>query len=676
MSSLRVAVDVGGTFTDVCAFEEATGLIEVAKVPSTSDPIDGVLNGLRQANIEPREIGLFSHGTTVATNALLTRTLPRAAMVTTSGFRDVIEIRRGTKQDVWDTYRDAAPPYIRRRDRLVVSERVDYAGRVIQALDHEEAAKVAETLAQRDVDAVAICFINAYANPANEVAMRRILEEALPGVVISTSSDVLPEIFEHERFSTTVVNAILGPVVGSYSRRLGQRLGERGYEGDVLLLHSGGGVLTSTAAERFAARLAGSGIAAGAIAVQHIATTCGFENAIGLDMGGTSTDVSVVRDGQLRTRKDWYIEYGYPIGFPSIDVLTVGAGGGSLAWIDEGGSLRSGPASAGAHPGPACYGYGNTQPTTTDAHAVLGHLGEELLGGEMSLDRSAAEAAIAAQIAAPLGLSTLEAANAILQVANANMADAVRLMSVQRGHDPRDFALLAFGGAGPLHGVDLARELSIPTVLVPHHPGVTSALGCLLVDVRHDLAAMHLARVDDVSVDELEERFAELEREATMRLEAEGFEPGATSLDRTLDMRYLGQWRSLGVSVRRPIDSLEAAVERFHQLHQAEHDYRRSDTPVEVYRLNVCAVAPTAKAHLAPLEPGNTRPVPRTSRHVVFDSSEAGLETPVYARSELGVGSELEGPAVIEELDSTTMLPPGSSARIDEWLNIRIRVDA
>ncbi len=410
-------------------------------------------------------------------------------MVCTEGFRDVIEIRRANKEDLWDTYKDVARPYIPRRDRLTVTERVDAEGRVVVPLDEAGARDVARILRKRGVAAVAVCFMNAFMNGANERRMKAILEEELPGIPITASADVLPEIFEHERFSTTVVNAVLAPVVGQYTARLGDRLAEGGYRSDLLLLHSGGGVMTAKGATHFAARLAGSGIAAGAIASRHIAMQCGYANSIGLDMGGTSCDVSLAWEGRSRVTKDWFIEFGYPIRFPSIEVLTIGAGGGSLAWIDDAGSLHNGPQSAGADPGPACYGRGNSAPTNTDAHVVLGRLAHGLAGGSVRLDPALAEAAVQRDVAAPLGMELHQAAQAILKVANANMADAVRLISISRGHDPRDFALVAFGGAGPLHGAALARELSIPTVIVPPSPGVTSALGCLLVDVQHDRRA-------------------------------------------------------------------------------------------------------------------------------------------------------------------------------------------
>jgi N-methylhydantoinase A len=671
MGSLRVAVDVGGTFTDICVLDELGGSIDVAKVPSTADPIDAVVSGVVAAGVDLRDVVLFSHGTTVATNALITRNLPPAAMVTTRHFRDVIEIRRGTKSDLWDAYADVAPPYIRRRDRFEVTERVDYAGEVVTELDEDDARRVAAILRRRGVQTVAVCFINAHANPAHEVRMRELLEEELPGVSVSTSAETLPEIFEHERFSTTVANAVLSPLISGYVNRLQDKLAEQGYGGDVLLLHSGGGVMTPKLAQRYAVRLAASGIAAGAIASRHIATLCGFPNAIGFDMGGTSTDVSLVYNGEERVTKEWFVEYGYPICFPSIEVLTIGAGGGSFAWIDEAGSLRNGPQSAGAHPGPACYGRGNDRPTNTDANLVLGRLGEQLIGGAMTLDRAAAEQAITQYVAEPLGLGLVEAADAIIRVANANMADAVRLISIRRGYDPREFCLVAFGGAGPLHGAALGEELAIPTVLVPPSPGITSALGCLLVDVRHDLSAMFLAHVDDVDREALETEFGKLEAEARERLAVEGVPEEQMSLQRLIDMRYLGQWRSLTIPVSAPAD-LDDAVARFHAEHERAYNYRRDGSPVEIYRLSLRAVGVTPKPELKRHELNGAGTKPHASRPVHFDSSGSAVETPLYVRSELSAGAKFEGPVVIDQLDSTTLVPPGWRAEVDEWLNIRM----
>ncbi|GGE07471.1 hydantoinase [Aureimonas endophytica] len=672
MQNLRVAVDVGGTFTDICIMNEETGRIRIEKTSSTPDPIDGIMGGVGKAGIDLAKVALFSHGTTVATNALITRRLPRTAMVSTKGFRDVIEIRRANKEDLWDVYKDVVKPYVPRRDRLTVPERVDAAGAVVEALDEAAAREVARILKKRGVEAIAVCFMNAYLNGANERRMRDILKEAMPDVPVSVSSEVLPEIFEHERFSTTVANAAVSPVVVSYTSRLGERLAEEGYSRDLLLLHTGGGVMTPASVKDFAARLAGSGIAAGAIASRHIASLCGFPNSIGLDMGGTSTDVSLAYDGQSRVTKDWYIEFGYPIRFASIEVLTIGAGGGSLAWTDEAGSLRNGPQSAGANPGPACYGNGNTQPTNTDANVTLGRLGTSLAGGKVTLDPALARQAVATGVAEPFGLTPEAAADAILKVANANMSDAVRLISISRGYDPRDFALVAFGGAGALHGVDVARELAIPAVIVPPNPGVTSALGCLLVDMQHDFSENCMVDAADADPAAIEAQFARIEKEALDRLTHEGVAPGDIVLQRSIDMMYRGQWRSLAVSAPRPIASIASLVDEFHREHQREYNFRRDDAPVSFFRVNLKAIGTVPKAELAVHEPTGIVPEPVGRREVWFENEAHA--TPVFRRDDLPCGFHFAGPAIVEQVDSTTVVPPGAVAEVDKYLNIIIRV--
>lgn len=675
MAGQRVAVDVGGTFTDVCIFDEDTQDIRVTKVPSTPhDPMEAVIAGVERGEVDLSQVNLFSHGTTVATNALITRRFPAAALVTTRGFRDVIEIRDGTKDDLWDAYDDVARPYIRRRDRFEVTERIDAAGRVVTPLDETEARQLADLLRRRGVTTVAVCFLNSYANPEHEARMAQILSELLPEASISASAEILPEIFEYERFNTTVANAVLAPLVTGYVDRLEENLREGGYDGDLLLLHSGGGSMTPRMVGKYPVRLAASGIAAGAIAARHVASQCGYANAIGLDMGGTSTDISLVHGGELRTTKEWSVEYGYPIIFPSIEVLTIGAGGGSIAWIDEADSLRNGPQSAGATPGPACYGTDGDDPTNTDANVVLGRLGTSLAGGAKELDAQLAAKSIR-EIAKPLGLEMAEAAGAIVRVANANMADAVRLVSIRRGYDPRDFALIAFGGAGALHGAEVARDLNIPTVIVPANPGVSSALGCLLVDIRHDLSAMFSCLATEVDEEEFERTFGDLESEATTRLEHEGVAKGQAVLRRNASMRYRGQWRSLVVDVGTGPGALAAAVERFHQEHEREFAFRRDDTPVEIYQLGLQAIGTTPTPAFAVHDTVDAHlPEPIEQRPVWFPETQ-WVDTPVHDRARLNAGTAIPGPAIINQLDATTVIPPFAHAEIDAWLNIRIHLE-
>ena len=675
MANLRVAVDVGGTFTDVCIFDEETQEMRVTKVPSTpQDPMLAVMGGVERAKINLADVSLFSHGTTVATNALITRNFPSAAMITTRGFRDVIEIRDGTKDDLWDAYNDVSGPYIRRRDRFEVTERIDFSGKVVTPLDEAEARQLAALLRKRGTSTIAVCFINSYANPANEIRMREILQEELPEATVSASAEILPEIFEHDRFNTAVSNAVLAPLVTGYVDRLATELNDGGYTGDLLLLHSGGGSMTPRMVKKYPVRLAASGIAAGAIAAKHVAQQCGFENAVGLDMGGTSTDICLVSGGELRITKEWQVEYGHPIVFPSIEVLTIGAGGGSLAHIDIAGSLRNGPQSAGAAPGPACYNSGGDQPTNCDANVVLNRLGTSLAGGAKTLDRELSREAISRVIAAPLGMGEAEAAHAILQVANANMADAVRLISIRRGYDPRDFALIAFGGAGALHGAEVARELNIPTVVVPANPGVTSALGCLLVDIRHDLSAMFTGLASETDPAEVETRFKTLEKEASSRLRHEGVSDENAVLQREISMRYAGQWRSLSVSIGSGRGALETAVETFHQEHEREFAFRQDDQPVEIYQLLLSAVGKTPKPAFIPATELNADPGSPVSTREVYFGDTGWLATPVYDRALLPPGATFSGPAIVDQLDSTTVVPPRTTAEIDGWGNIRIHL--
>ena len=671
-SGYHVAVDVGGTFTDVFVFDEITGEMFVTKTSSTpSNPEKGIINGVMKAELTGDQIKMFSHGTTVGTNALIERKLPTAALITTKGFRDVPEIRRGTKLDLWDAYNDVAEPYIKRRNRFELDERVDFNGEMMKEVNEAEVRELARILRRKEIKSVAICFMNAYVNGENEQKTKEILQEELPDAYICTSSDTLPEIFEHERMSTTIVNAVLGPTVSKYIHLSESNMNDIGYEGDIIVLHSGGGVMTSQTVPKYAARLASSGIAAGAIASKHIANMCGFKNAIGLDMGGTSTDISLMYDNELRITKDWYIEYGYPIGFPSIEILTIGAGGGSISWIDEGGSLRNGPHSAGADPGPACYGNGGMEPTNTDANLVLGRLNTKLINGEMSLDKGISAKVIEEKVAKPLGYDTLGAANAMIQVANANMCDALNLISVRRGYDPRDFALVAFGGAGALHGADLAREMEIPTVIVPAHPGVAAAMGCLLVDVRHDISKTYFAKAAGVTKEQLENEFIEMDKEATELLAEEGIEADQMNLIRYIDMRYVGQWRTLSVTVDRPIFNLEDAIEKFHLEHEREFAFTDREKDIEIYGLRVEAIGTVKKPQFVKEQPvGTLEDALKEIRPVYFQEEGGMVESKIYDRSKIPVLSEFQGPAIIEQLDSTIVVPADYNVKIDEYRNI------
>ncbi len=671
----RVAIDTGGTNTDAFIFNEETRTSFVGKVPSTpKNPAVAITDAIKAAGLKASEIKLITHGTTVATNALIERNFPKTAMVTTRGFRDVVEICDGTKEELWDAYIDKPTPYIRRRDRFEVSERVDYNGDVVTPLDRDEARRIAERIAKLGYQAVCVCFINSYVNADHEQAMKTILAEYLPlETYICTSSETIPEMFEHPRFSTAMINAVLGPCIVNYISDLDKRLKEMGYKGDLLILHSGGGVLTAKGTSRFPARLASSGIVAGAIAGAHIAKQAGYLNAISFDMGGTSTDVALTYKGELKTANSWQVEYGYPIMFPSVEVLTIGAGGGSIAWIDAGGSLRNGPQSAGADPGPACYGKGGEEATNTDANLVLGRLNHSLLGGRLQLDLKASKKVINSKVVTPLRMDLAGAASAMLKVAEANMANAIRLISIGRGYDPRDFALVAFGGAGPLHGAYLAQELEIPTVIFPRYPGIASAMGCLLVDIRHDSSLMYLGKAQEANIRQLEHSFESMEEEARDHLLEEGVPSENMRFVRQIDMRYAGQWRTLTV----PVDfadgenTLNTALKKFHAEHERAYSYSDPSREVEIFALKLVTQGIIPKPTMPKVrELGEAQSALTGSRPVYFDESGGYVETPVYDRDKLLPGARIQGPAIVEQLDSTVVLPPETSSVVDPYLNI------
>lgn len=671
----RVAIDTGGTNTDAFIFNEENGTSFIAKVPSTpKNPAVAITDAIKAAGLKASEIKLITHGTTVATNALIERNFPKTAMITTAGFRDVVEICDGTKEELWDAYSDKPTSYIRRRDRFEVNERVDFNGNVVTELDRDQARSLAEKIAKMGYKAVCICFINSYVNSDHELAMKGILADFLPSdTFVCTSSETIPEMFEHPRFSTTMISAVLGPCIVNYINDLDRRLKEMGYKGDLLILHSGGGVLTAKGTSRFPARLASSGIVAGAIAGAHIAKEAGFQNAISFDMGGTSTDVALTYKGELKTANSWQVEYGYPIMFPSVEVLTIGAGGGSIAWIDAGGSLRNGPQSAGADPGPACYGKGGEEATNTDANLVLGRLSSSLLGGRLQLDAKAAKQVISNKVVTPLKMELAAAASAMLKVAEANMANAIRLISVGRGYDPRDFALVAFGGAGPLHGAYLAQELEIPTVIFPRYPGIASAMGCLLVDIRHDSSQMYLGKVQDANLRQLAHSFESMEEVARDHLVEEGVPHENMRFVRQIDMRYVGQWRTLTVPVdlSDPESTLQVALKKFHAEHERSYSYSDPAREVEIFALKLVTQGIIPKPTMPKVrETGDAESALTGSRAVYFIEAGGYVETSVYNRDKLLPGARIHGPAIVEQLDSTVVLPPETSSVVDPYLNI------
>jgi N-methylhydantoinase A len=679
---LRVAVDIGGTFTDLIAHDEDGGHLITVKTPSTPPTfIDGVLNALDKAGVGADEIATFKHGSTIATNAIIERRGAKTGLLTTTGFRDVLAAGRANRPDLFNSNWDPSPPLVPRRHILEARERVDYEGAVLEELDESDVREAARKFKLRGIESVAVAYINSFMRPEHEERSKQILREELGhGAFVCTSSEILPEIREFERTSTVAANAYLMPVIESYIDNLVSALRDWGYQGEVYVTHSGGGVVTARAARGVPARICHSGPAGGVVGGALVGGLAGFENVITFDMGGTSADLALVAGGRPTLAPEWRVDWNIPILFPAIDLVAIGAGGGTIAWVDTGGSLRAGPQSAGADPGPACFGKGNTEPTITDAHLYLGRLNpESYLGGDLEIQPELAEQAIE-RLAAQLELSANETASGILRIANANMTSATHLISVERGHDPRDFALVAGGGAGPLHAVEIARELRIPQVVVPPTPGVTSALGILQVDLRHDLLAPVLKQVKDIEGDELVATFDRLRDEATQILEAEDIPADRRSIELSVDARYYGQTPYMNLRVDEvpaSPEALAALVAEYRERYEAEFGYQLPEdvATVELVNARVAAIGRTDDVELPRSErEAHAEAALKGARDVYFDEVRGFTDTPIYDRARLSSGAAIDGPAVIEQTDATVLVPPGASARVDAYRNLVIDV--
>jgi N-methylhydantoinase A len=669
-----VGVDIGGTFTDVVVLDGDR--VRIAKASSTPpNYAQGVLDGLAKLGLEGTEIGRFAHGTTAAINAILTKTGAPTALRTTKGFRDVLEIRRADRGDLFNYWWRPPAPLVSRDNRLEVRERVAFDGEVVEPLVEQDVVDAIAVLRARGIKSVAICFLNSFVNDEHERRAQEMITALWPDVYVCTSAEIVPEILEFERTATTVANAYVGPIMKGYLGDLLSGLRSRGYARDVLVMSSAGSVMTIDRALEVPVSTATSGIAAGAMAGAAIAERVGRPNLLTLDMGGTSSDIALIWDGEPRLTTEWFIEFGVPIKLPSIDIHTIGAGGGSIATVDAGGVLGVGPASAGADPGPACYGRGGDRPTTTDAQVVLGRLDlglwKQLYGWE--LDIAAAERAIERDVAGPLGISTLEAAEAMLDVTVNNLVEAIRLVSVQRGYDPRAFALAAFGGAGAMYAVDVARALEIPEVIVPPAPGVTSALGLLQVDLAVHAQRSLLLRESDIDADRVSALFDEVEREAVAKLEQGGY--SGAGVVRQIDVRYFGQSRYMTVEAptgRWSDEATRTVVDAFNASHEREYGYVMPPhiSQVEFANLRAVASIPIERAQIS--APQERRGVPDTRR--THFKGHGFADVPVLERGALQPGASVEGPALIEQIDTLTVLPPGVVAEVEENGNLVIRV--
>lgn len=690
----RLGIDIGGTFTDVALVGD-DGVVVVAKVPSTPDDysrgvLDGVAAALARAGRAASDAREIVHGTTVATNALLQRRGPRTGLLTTAGFRDLLEIRRMRMPRLYDLSWEKPPPLVERALRLEVDERLDHTGAVIRPLDEAGAAAAIDALVAQGAQSVAVCLLHSYANPAHEARLGELLRQRAPHVHASLSHEVLPRIQEYERTSTTVIDAYVGPVVGRYLEEMEAGLAALGLAAPLLVMQSNGGSMSAGTARRRAAHLVESGPAAGAIAAAALGLQTGQRRLLALDMGGTTAKAAFVQDGVVPLTAEAEIGAGvtvsnrlnrgggYVLALPSVDLVEVGAGGGSLLWVDAGGALSVGPQSAGAAPGPACYGAGSTDPTLTDANVVLGYLNPHwLVGGALRLDASAARRAVG-NVATVLGLGTEAAAHGAFRVAVASMVRAVRAVSAERGHDPREAALVAFGGNGPLHAAAVAQELGIPRVLVPPSPGLFSAFGLLAAEVAHHFRRTHLRLLDQLDLSALRAVAVEMEALALATLAGEGYRRQRVDLLWSADLRYLGQSYELTVPFPNPPSAkgapdLAALEGAFGRAHLAAYGHRAEGEPVELVDLRLVARGRSAQPHGlpgAPSEPGGQAgAAPATRRAAYFGSRIGWQETPVLTRAGLAgapsVGPPSVGPLIVEEYDATTLVLPGWSAAVD-----------
>ncbi len=694
----RLGIDIGGTFTDATLIDQETGRTRIAKVSSTPhDPSVAFLRVteriLREAEVPPREVRYVVHGTTVATNAIIEGKIARTGFVTTEGFRDLLEIARQIRPSLYDLQFEKPKPLVPRYLCFGVPERLDARGEVLTPLDPQAMRAVAEELRLQGVEAVAVCFLHSYLNPAHEKLAGEILSEVLPEAVVSLSSEVAPEIREYTRASTTIINVSLRPLVGRYLQTIQDRLRAAGLEAELLVMQSSGGVFTFAAASEKPVFIVESGPAAGVIAATHLGGALGHRHILSFDMGGTTAKAGMVQEGAPRITKDYEVGAtaraghgsgrgsGYPIRTPVIDLVEIGAGGGSIAWVDSGGALRVGPMSAGADPGPVCYNNGGTQPTITDANLVLGRINpHNFLGGEITLDVEGARRAIREHCAAKLGMDVIAAAHGIVEIANAAMINALRLVSVQRGYDPRDFVLIAFGGAGPLHANRLAAELQVPTTIIPMSPGIFSALGLLVTDLKHDYATTLIQRTDSLDADRVEAAFERMEREGRAVLAREDIAEQDMQFARQVEMRYVGQSYELALPLPNhaltPAD-VAALLEQFHREHARAYGFSAPGEPTEFVNLRLTALGKITKPELHALKNKNPDPsaARRESRQVYFAERSGFVDCAIYDRYRLGAGAVIPGPAIVEEFDSTTVIHPGYHARVDDYGNLLIRAE-
>ena len=687
---LLIGVDVGGTFTDIVFTDTDANRTLTHKVASTpEDPSRAFMRGVSEicatAGVGLAALDHIFHGTTVATNAALQYRGAKAGMITTRGFRDIVHIGRHQRPHHYSIQQGIPwqdQPLVRRRHRKVVTERLAPPhGEVVVPLAEAEVEQAALELKEAGVASIAVCFLFSYINPEHERRAKAIVQRLCPGVFVTCSHEVSPQFREFERFTTTAMNAFIGPLVRDYVTRLAGGLTEAGFRGEVHIMQSNGGVAPARAVSELPVYTLMSGLAAGVLGGAWVGELAGRRNVITLDIGGTSADIGVVTDGRFAeaSARDTFVA-GYPILVPMIDLHTIGAGGGSIAHVDAAGAFRVGPQSAGAVPGPAAYGQGGQDATVTDANIVLGRLDvHNFLGGAMPLDRAAAIAAVQA-LADKLGLPLLEAAEGVVAVLNANMANAIRARTVQKGIDPRKYALVASGGAGPLHGAEVAQMLGIPEVVVPPYPGINSAIGLLTTDLKYDVVRTAFLVSTRVDLERLNADLAAMEEVVRAQLAADGLDPAAATFQRSADARYVGQGYELRLALPRArigAAELEASLAAFHALHEREYGHHFAQSPIELVNLRVTAVAEVPKIRVPPKPAGGSLDAARVrTDDAVFRVGVElkSFETAFYDRGKLPLGQPIPGPAIVLQVDSTTVVPPYCTAEVDDSGSIILKL--
>jgi len=681
LKDLRVGIDVGGTFTDLVAYDGSSKTLVHVKVLSTPRrPVEGILASLEALNRDIKSINTIIHATTLGTNLFLGQVglkRPKAILITNRGFKDIIEIGRQNRPELYNLFFTKPAPLIPRYMRIEIKGRIGPYGEEIEPIDKAEVKSLAKKYSSK-VNVFVICLLHSYINPAHEAEVKRIIQEVCPEAIVVTSHEVDPQPKEYERMSTTIVNALLKPVLSEYLRLLKDELHKRGFTGIILIMQSSGGVASIEVAIEKPAAFIESGPAAGAVAVAYFSRLLCINKALGFDMGGTTAKASAIVNGEPEVTMEYEVGgkvhmgrllrgSGYPVRYPYIDLAEVSAGGGTIAWVDAGGSLRVGPLSAGADPGPACYGRGGTEPTITDANLILGRLPPILAKGRITLRRDLAEKAIK-KVADKIGMNITDTAFAIVKLANTIMSRALRIVSIERGHDPRDFHLFAFGGAGPLHAVALAEDLEVKEVIIPPLPGVFSALGLLVTDYRHDLHQSIVKLASEVDEEEIENVFDSLMKKAMKILLDEGISEENVKIMRFLDMRYWGQAYELTIPYN---GCLSESIKEFHRIHEERYGYSVLDEPVEIVTVRIRVIGIIEKPSLPRKPSKEHKPNPISAREVFF-GSEGWVKTCIYKHELLQPGAIVEGPAVIEGDESTILVPPNYTAYTDEYYALHI----